>query len=585
MKKATILMVGMLLGLAGMQSSLSAQGQTPELRIQPEEVEIAVGDSIQLVAVYTDTAGIEQDTAVTWQVDPDSLGALTAGNNLSMYFVAEAEGEGWIYASFGELTDSVEVTVEAGEDDEPEPGEEPVLQLSPEDVELTVGDSVRFTAVYTDSMGGKVDTTVNWSVAPDSLGTINAEGWFTATAAGEGYVYVSLGDLADSAEVEVEDDDDSGEQRREGPGPIFVTPSDTTVHVGNDVQFHAWYRTDSAVVETTATWSLIGMGPISIGEISEDGLLSVDTPGLGIVSASVGEWHATATVIAEDTTGDDTTNSIVITRDNPSPRGYNTMARITEGQAWTIGGLHHPMNFMNGGLLYFPKGSLKEDIRIHISLPGFAYTTRDSVGFRHQGVVTGLDFQVSVNDTVKEPYYFETPVIVSFPFKRGLLRHLNIDPTSLGMYFATTIEGDSIVFDSTGISDTRVDSSQNRIFSQVAHFSSLVVKERPQTTVPVTGVNKNLPENYALQQNYPNPFNPTTTISYRIPEREHVRLTIYNTLGEKVATLVNGTRSAGMNQVEWDARDKHGTAVPSGVYFYRLETDGYTQVRRMVLLR
>lgn len=91
----------------------------------------------------------------------------------------------------------------------------------------------------------------------------------------------------------------------------------------------------------------------------------------------------------------------------------------------------------------------------------------------------------------------------------------------------------------------------------------------------------------ALHPNYPNPFNPSTIISYSLPEASLVRLDVYNVAGQHVASLVNGTKSAGNHEVQFDA-----TQLASGVYFYTLKTgadgagDGFgSQVRRMVLMK
>ena len=88
-------------------------------------------------------------------------------------------------------------------------------------------------------------------------------------------------------------------------------------------------------------------------------------------------------------------------------------------------------------------------------------------------------------------------------------------------------------------------------------------------------------ESFNLSQNYPNPFNPTTTINYQLPVANHVELSIYNILGQKVATLVNKTQTAGSYKVEWDASN-----FASGIYWYRLETDkGFVQTHKLVLLK
>ncbi len=90
-----------------------------------------------------------------------------------------------------------------------------------------------------------------------------------------------------------------------------------------------------------------------------------------------------------------------------------------------------------------------------------------------------------------------------------------------------------------------------------------------------------LPFSYALQQNYPNPFNPTTTITYQLPIANYVELSVYNLLGQKVATLVSEKQAAGYYSVEWDAFN-----YASGVYVYKIETDkGFVQSRKLILLK
>jgi hypothetical protein len=82
-----------------------------------------------------------------------------------------------------------------------------------------------------------------------------------------------------------------------------------------------------------------------------------------------------------------------------------------------------------------------------------------------------------------------------------------------------------------------------------------------------------------LSQNYPNPFNPTTTIRYALPKTSEVSLAIYNVLGQLVSRLAVGRVEAGIQEVHWNAN------VPSGIYFYRLKAGGYTETKKMLLIR
>ena len=94
-----------------------------------------------------------------------------------------------------------------------------------------------------------------------------------------------------------------------------------------------------------------------------------------------------------------------------------------------------------------------------------------------------------------------------------------------------------------------------------------------------------LPTEYALHQNYPNPFNPATTIRYDLPQASRVRLTIYDVMGRAVRTLVQGEQGAGYQSVTWGGSDDRGQAVSSGVYLYRIQAEGFSETRKMVLLR
>ncbi|HPN74714.1 MAG TPA: DUF3160 domain-containing protein [Candidatus Marinimicrobia bacterium] len=101
------------------------------------------------------------------------------------------------------------------------------------------------------------------------------------------------------------------------------------------------------------------------------------------------------------------------------------------------------------------------------------------------------------------------------------------------------------------------------------------------------GVNEDqpMPSRFALSQNFPNPFNPLTTIEYELSQNSHVRLEIYNLLGQKITTLADNHQPAGRYHLIWNGRDSHGNNVASGIYFYKLTAGIFTQVKKMVLTR
>jgi len=96
---------------------------------------------------------------------------------------------------------------------------------------------------------------------------------------------------------------------------------------------------------------------------------------------------------------------------------------------------------------------------------------------------------------------------------------------------------------------------------------------------PVVEVELN-PTTFALYQNYPNPFNPSTMIRFSMPVSGNVALNVFNTLGEKVATLLNGQMEAGYHEVSFDAKN-----LPSGLYFYEIKTGDFSSIKKMILMK
>jgi hypothetical protein len=88
-----------------------------------------------------------------------------------------------------------------------------------------------------------------------------------------------------------------------------------------------------------------------------------------------------------------------------------------------------------------------------------------------------------------------------------------------------------------------------------------------------------------ILENSPNPFEAKTKISYALPKESRVTLTIYNVAGQKVKTLVNRMQSAGMYSADWNGKDDQGRNVASGVYFYRLDSENFKAIRKMIVVR
>jgi len=98
-------------------------------------------------------------------------------------------------------------------------------------------------------------------------------------------------------------------------------------------------------------------------------------------------------------------------------------------------------------------------------------------------------------------------------------------------------------------------------------------------------VNFKAPTKFNLSQNYPNPFNPTTTIKYSIPENSRVNITIYNSLGQLVTTLVNENQNRGNYNITWNGKDQYGNTVSSGTYLYKFNANNFTKTNHMLFIK
>ena len=379
----------------------------------------------------------------------------------------------------------------------------------------------------------------------------------------------SVGELADSATVVV-----IAEPGELGEWEIVVTPADTTVVLGAVVQFSAEvFDTSGALVDTSVNWSLGGQ---NIGVIDENGLFTALGIGFGSVWGSLGEWfgYGLITVLdsLSDTTGVDTA---FVIRYNPAGHIADSVAVYEGGPGYIMGGFPFPMNLLNSGRITFPINSLHFNIRLTISVPDFFEIQGDSINMP-EGMVNGVSFEVSVGDSVIDPFYFDSPVQVTIPFKRGLLQHLGIEPTDLGMFFY-----DSLGYDTSGITNVVVDSVANLIYGNIHHLSDVAIADEGVVWVDGEAVRLGLPAQLSLAPNYPNPFNATTTITFHLPQTSLVTLSVYNLLGQEVAVIASGVLPAGEHRFLWQAK-----SLASGLYFIRLEDkSGFALTRKALLIK
>jgi hypothetical protein len=105
------------------------------------------------------------------------------------------------------------------------------------------------------------------------------------------------------------------------------------------------------------------------------------------------------------------------------------------------------------------------------------------------------------------------------------------------------------------------------------HHGSLII-------IGISGNNNTIPEKFSLQQNYPNPFNPSTTIKFQVPTESFVELIVYDIMGKEIGKLVSSMVKAGEHTVEFKAGN-----LASGIYFYQLKTNTFSEIKKMILVK
>jgi len=164
--------------------------------------------------------------------------------------------------------------------------------------------------------------------------------------------------------------------------------------------------------------------------------------------------------------------------------------------------------------------------------------------------------------------------------------------TSTGLYSTSTLNGNDTVWEKEGpntIGNSVVSMIVPRQLDKevvVATHGNGIFSRADIVTAIDDVVSPPIPDSPALHQNYPNPFNPETTISFELRKTDNVTLEIYNILGQKVRTLIsNKLNTAGAHKIKFDGTNDFGMKIASGMYFYRLTTNGVTINKKMLLIK
>jgi hypothetical protein len=159
------------------------------------------------------------------------------------------------------------------------------------------------------------------------------------------------------------------------------------------------------------------------------------------------------------------------------------------------------------------------------------------------------------------------------------VKQLTIPPSiTYNYYKRNSNQSSGVVAPSTTI--YKVGTTKHSAFAYAGFGPSNIFFNAEQLFTGIEPIGNNVPDRFELSQNYPNPFNPVTNINFSIPKTGMVKLVVYDITGKQVQELVNGNYNAGSYKVDFNA-----ALLASGVYFYKIETEGFTDVKKMMLIK
>ncbi|MFA3781797.1 Ig-like domain-containing protein [Melioribacteraceae bacterium 4301-Me] len=192
------------------------------------------------------------------------------------------------------------------------------------------------------------------------------------------------------------------------------------------------------------------------------------------------------------------------------------------------------------------------------------------------GDASNNQFRFAVDDNVPPGTTHEVSPWYTIDWSGWKLVSWDMTNDSTGSWLGDGNLDGTLRFDSFQLTHNPINGAQ----SGVILFDDLRVVKKIIVSVNEGEIASNLPSSFKLFQNYPNPFNPATIITYQVPIRSHVTLKVYDMLGREVATLVNEEKAPGKYNVKFNP-----SYLPSGVYFYKFESNNYVSVKKMIFLK
>lgn len=214
-----------------------------------------------------------------------------------------------------------------------------------------------------------------------------------------------------------------------------------------------------------------------------------------------------------------------------------------------------------------------------------------NIHYRPGATIAQFNLQIYEIKPGEEPYIITRANFTERDITPGVIRQLSFYGTSHSHIFSTGSKIRVVLTNLDNIEDDPFLRTNPYVLPSLEQGRHLIYMNPANPTyisLPLIGFQPNtistlsnqVPGEYKLEQNYPNPFNPSTKIKFAVPVSSFVRLKVYDVLGKEIAELVNNELKSGTYEYNWNA-----ALYPSGVYFYRLETESFSEVKKMLLVK
>ncbi|MFC1501834.1 Ig-like domain-containing protein [bacterium] len=546
----------------------------PKVIVVPSEATVELDSSFQFSAHLEYKDGTIENTTFEWSVSGKAVGTITSIG----VFTAIAPGNGHVVAKAGKYKGRARVTVIG---DKPDGRKRLRVVIVPHDTVLVEGETCQYTAYLEDSNGPiNPDTEFFWGVDDPAVASIDSSGFLTALAKGNTFIHARGGGFSGKAHLNVERDGTLTIYG--GKNKVWITPRDTTLSAGEEVQFLAVFvDSRGSKVDTAFTWTLDEGG---FGTIDSTGLFTAVRKGHGFVHASVGLISGKAHVTVEGNHW----RVMVVPRDTAIVMGDSLQmtaflqdtAGVTQEASFTWSVSDPEVASIDSTGMF--KGLIKGNTfvyastdymmgKAHVVVHDSLWVPDDDSGFELE--ILPADTSVAVGDTVVFTAYLVDSL--------GVWTEVDAEWRTPGRIVGAFDSATVFIAAYAGVGNIQAKTPECAGLVKL----TVVPVEPFQQASPEQDLALQIPDQYRVYDNYPNPFNPETTIRYDLPEACQVSIRIFDQLGRQVRVLTDTHKDAGSYHVVWDSKDGYGNSVPTGIYFMRIVAGEYTATRKMLLMK